>query len=77
MAEDLRVLVLAGGSGSRFWPLSRRERPKQLLPFAGGESLLRRTVERLQPLVTPSAVWVSTTAELRAAIVRLSAFAAG
>jgi mannose-1-phosphate guanylyltransferase len=70
MATPLRVLVLAGGSGSRFWPLSRRDRPKQLLPFAGGASLLRRTLERLEPLSPASAVWVSTTVELRDAIAR-------
>jgi mannose-1-phosphate guanylyltransferase len=70
MAGSLRALVLAGGSGSRFWPLSRRDRPKQLLPFAGGASLLRRTLERLEPLAPSSAAWVSTTVELRDAIAR-------
>jgi mannose-1-phosphate guanylyltransferase len=67
---QLRALVLAGGSGSRFWPLSRRDRPKQLLPFAGGASLLRRTLERLAPLTPTEAQWVSTTVELRSAIER-------
>ena len=44
----LHILVLAGGSGTRLWPLSRRSTPKHLLPLApGGETLLRSTVERV------------------------------
>src|SRR5579864_819902 len=44
----LHILVLAGGSGTRLWPLSRRSTPKHLLPLApGGETLLRSTLERL------------------------------
>ncbi|HEY0411355.1 MAG TPA: sugar phosphate nucleotidyltransferase, partial [Candidatus Dormibacteraeota bacterium] len=47
----LHVLVLAGGSGSRLWPLSRGALPKHLLPLGpGGATLLRATVERLLPL---------------------------
>jgi mannose-1-phosphate guanylyltransferase len=47
----LHVLVLAGGSGTRLWPLSRAALPKHLLPLGpGGTSLLRATVERLLPL---------------------------
>ncbi len=43
-------VVMAGGSGTRFWPLSRRDRPKQFLPLAGDEPLLAATVARLPPL---------------------------
>jgi len=44
----LHILVLAGGSGTRLWPLSRRSTPKHLLPLApGGETLLRATLERV------------------------------
>ncbi|HEX6492348.1 MAG TPA: sugar phosphate nucleotidyltransferase, partial [Candidatus Dormibacteraeota bacterium] len=47
----LHVLVLAGGSGTRLWPMSRAALPKHLLPLGpGGTTLLRATVERLQPL---------------------------
>jgi mannose-1-phosphate guanylyltransferase len=46
------ALVLAGGRGERFWPWSRPERPKQLLPLArGGRSLLAATLERIRPLI--------------------------
>jgi mannose-1-phosphate guanylyltransferase len=64
----LTALVLAGGSGTRFWPMSRRDRPKQLLTLEGERSLLRATVERLAPLVPPERVWVSTTTELGPAV---------
>ncbi len=40
-------VILAGGSGERFWPLSRESHPKQLLNIAGEQSLIQQTVERL------------------------------
>jgi len=43
-------VIMAGGSGTRFWPLSRKSRPKQFLPLAGDEPLLAATVHRLPPL---------------------------
>ena len=45
------AVVLAGGVGSRFWPLSTPERPKQLLPLVNDEPLLVNTLRRLAPLV--------------------------
>jgi mannose-1-phosphate guanylyltransferase/mannose-6-phosphate isomerase len=57
----MQAIILAGGSGTRFWPLSRKRRPKQLLALEGERSLLRETVDRLRPLVEPDAVWVCTT----------------
>lgn len=61
---NLKALVLAGGGGTRFWPLSRSRRPKQLLALDGDESLLERTVRRLHPLIEPAHVWVCTTRAL-------------
>jgi mannose-1-phosphate guanylyltransferase len=49
---------MAGGSGTRFWPLSRRALPKQFLPLGGEKSLIRETYERLLPLAGPSRIWV-------------------
>ena len=44
-------IILAGGKGERFWPLSRKDRPKQFLRLLpGGKSLIRATAERLVPL---------------------------
>lgn len=45
------VVIMAGGSGTRFWPASRRARPKQFLAIGGDKSLLRQTAERVAPLV--------------------------
>ena len=62
------ALVLAGGSGTRFWPSSRRQRPKQFLSLEGERSLLQATVDRLRPLVPPERVWISTTEALASAV---------
>ncbi len=64
----MQALILAGGSGTRFWPLSRRSRPKQLLALDSDRSLLRQTVDRLAPEIDPAAVWVCTTRALADAI---------
>jgi mannose-1-phosphate guanylyltransferase len=64
----LQVLILAGGSGTRFWPASRRRRPKQLLPLLGDRSLLRLTFDRVAPLVSPRDVWVCTARDLGEAV---------
>jgi mannose-1-phosphate guanylyltransferase len=49
----IRVVIMAGGSGTRFWPLSRKSRPKQFLDIVGARSMIEETVERLAPLVAP------------------------
>ena len=54
---------MAGGSGTRFWPLSRAARPKQTLPILGGASMVRQTVERLTPLFGPGEIFVVTGRE--------------
>src|SRR5271165_7167314 len=51
MSNSFYVLVLAGGSGERFWPLSRKATPKQLLRLFSSQSLLEETVHRLDGLV--------------------------
>lgn len=58
----MQAVIMAGGVGTRFWPRSRRVRPKQLLPIAGPASMIRLTVDRLRPLLGPDAVWVVTGA---------------
>lgn len=47
------VIIMAGGSGTRFWPASRRAKPKQFLRIGGGEPLLRATYDRIAPLAGP------------------------
>ena len=56
--------ILAGGSGTRFWPLSTPERPKQLLPLNGDRPLLAQAVARLQGLVPPERILILTSAAL-------------
>ncbi len=65
MDNTFFAVVLAGGSGTRFWPLSREKTPKQLLPIAGGEdTLLQQTVKRVLPLIPRENVFVVTNAAL-------------
>ena len=58
-------VILAGGVGSRFWPLSTPTRPKQLLPLVNDDSLLANTVARLQPIIPPERTLILTTEALR------------
>jgi len=67
---NLTILIMAGGSGERFWPLSTRERPKQLLRLIDSErSLIRMTVERVLPMVSAERIFIATN-EVQAAAVR-------
>ncbi len=60
-------VIMAGGRGTRFWPLSRTGRPKQLLPLASPVSLLRDTYDRVAPLVGAERVLVITSGDLASA----------
>lgn len=59
---DLRVIILAGGSGTRFWPLSRKQNPKQYLKIVSEKSLIEETVSRLRGLVHPSRIYTIAVA---------------
>jgi mannose-1-phosphate guanylyltransferase len=63
-------LILAGGRGTRFWPLSRKRSAKQVLNVVGERSLIQATVERLAPVIPPERLWVLTNHHLRDTIVR-------
>jgi len=58
------AVVLAGGVGSRFWPLSTPQRPKQLLPLVTGKPLLQDAIDRLAPIVDPARTLILTNASL-------------
>ena len=60
----LHAVIMAGGTGTRFWPASRRRHPKQLLDLAGGQSMIQATVERLGELIPPENVLVVTNQQL-------------
>jgi mannose-1-phosphate guanylyltransferase len=62
------AVLLAGGRGTRFWPRSRTRTPKQLLNITGGETMLRDTVSRLEPIFARRDFWVVTNIEQAAAV---------
>jgi mannose-1-phosphate guanylyltransferase len=61
---DFRPVILAGGSGTRFWPRSRRARAKQVLALDGERSMLQQTVERLMPIASAKETWIITNSHL-------------
>lgn len=68
MTAPLYGVVLAGGVGSRFWPLSTPQQPKQLLPLVTAQTMLEDTVERLLPLVPRERILILTSTALAPAI---------
>jgi len=67
-APRFAPVILAGGSGTRFWPRSRRARAKQVLALDGERTMIQQTLCRLLPLADPSDVWVVTNSLLDATI---------
>lgn len=59
----IHAVVMAGGSGTRFWPKSRRNRPKQLLRLYGDATMLQQTVARIEPLVPADRILIITGAD--------------
>jgi mannose-1-phosphate guanylyltransferase len=55
------VVIMAGGGGTRFWPWSREQRPKQLLPIVSDRSMIWETVERIRPLVPVEKIFLVTS----------------
>ncbi len=69
--DNLHILVMAGGSGTRFWPRSRRDFPKQFLSITGGRTLLEQTVDRVRDLVPADRVWILTRRDLCDTVTRI------
>jgi len=63
-------VILAGGRGTRFWPLSRKKRAKQLLALDGKQTMIQQAVARLLPLASANNFWIITNEDLRAAITK-------
>jgi mannose-1-phosphate guanylyltransferase len=63
-------VILAGGRGTRFWPLSRKKRAKQLLALDGKQTMIQQTVARLLPVVSARKFWIVTNEDLRSTIAK-------
>ena len=64
----LHAIIMAGGAGTRFWPASRKECPKQLLSFTGGRTMIRQTIDRLSRAVPSDRTLVITSESLVSAM---------
>lgn len=71
MNTDAYAVILAGGRGERFWPMSTRRRPKQLLALVGRRALLADAVYRIRPIIPEKRILVITSADLLKAVRRL------
>jgi len=67
-SSNFYPVILAGGRGTRFWPLSRKKRAKQLLALDGKQTMIQQTVARLLPLSTVKKFWIIANEDLRPAI---------
>jgi mannose-1-phosphate guanylyltransferase len=70
MSTHFYPVILAGGRGTRFWPLSRKKRAKQLLALDGTQTMIQQTVKRLLPLASAKQFWVVTNDDSRPEILR-------
>src|SRR5216117_4309561 len=71
MPDSMYALILAGGSGERFWPLSRRARPKQLLRLVSEKTLLEETLARLEGFIPRERILILTNTEQESAVRKL------
>lgn len=70
VAKNFYPVILAGGRGTRFWPLSRKKRAKQLLALDGKRTMIQQTVARLLPLAPAKKFWIITNEDSRPAILK-------
>ena len=61
----LYAVIVAGGQGTRLWPVSRRDNPKQIRPFIGGRTMLQKTYDRVGRIVPTENIWVATNVAYR------------
>lgn len=66
--DSLHALIMAGGGGTRLWPLSRRDRPKQMLALVEDRTMFQISVERLAPLLPPERIFIVTGQDQIAAL---------
>jgi mannose-1-phosphate guanylyltransferase len=61
--REMHIVIMAGGVGTRLWPVSRRSRPKQFQPLISDKTMLVDTYQRVRPLTSPRRIWVVTSAD--------------
>ena len=66
--QNVYCVILAGGSGTRLWPLSRAGKPKQFLSICGEKTLLQQAVDRVSSLVVRENIWIGTTKQHEEAV---------
>lgn len=66
----LHAFIMAGGGGTRFWPRSRQDKPKQFLKLVGDRTLLQQTLERVEAIIPPARTWIITGASYAAETAR-------
>ena len=74
MNKNLYAVILAGGCGTRFWPLSRPKRPKQFLPIAGEKTLFEKTIERIIPAIERRNIYIVANVRYDKEIKKQAAF---
>jgi len=70
LCSGVFAVILAGGAGTRFWPKSREAAPKQLMPMGGGPTLLQHTAMRLESMLPPQRILVSTNKDYVSEVLR-------
>jgi len=65
------IILMAGGTGTRFWPMSRRCKPKQMLQITGSKSMIEMTYDRISSLTSPDKILVITNSDLKVSIEKL------
>lgn len=70
-SKNFHALIMAGGVGERFWPWSRRHRPKQLLPLFGHQPMIAMTVKRLLLLIPRERIWIITNISQARAMIQI------
>lgn len=68
---DLRAVIIAGGVGARFWPLSRKGKPKQFLPIISEKTMIEETLNRILPLFSPDQIYTIANLEQTQTIKKL------
>ncbi|MBE6378892.1 MAG: mannose-1-phosphate guanylyltransferase [Lentisphaerae bacterium] len=70
MENNFYAVIMAGGKGVRFWPLGRKDYPKQLLPLVSSDSMLQETVKRLSGLVDNDKIIIMTNADIAGEVIK-------